>query len=470
MAEAIAPPNLETGIDVAVPQANNVLPSGLAAINAAVSAGGQNADANIAASNAIRQKITDDESGHINTKAQWGPVVANLLMRNYVGALNAYDGGKTEWIEGRTASGQKFYKQYNANGFTGQIANVDKVKLNDEEQRHVEENMGGIWTPRDQSVLQSGLFKGLQSSELSRITGLSQQVVGSMKTAYETNQVASRMNQGLTELDKLTGKLSGKDGSVNVLDLVRNAPADVREGIFRFKTGQQTSAKGKTGSEARGESGSSTEQKTGTVGGNIGKRIIGGNVSATETKSGTASENINRERGETSSLSAAGQEDIQSKILGYVQSKVKDPDQVGEVMRWVQLSQMINESQARLESSSERAPGVVSVAPTELGLTDSKSSFENNINLRRNNALEAAWSAFTANAVRQGRQNIGGDQLRQEFMDSNTYKGIKNMYDFESETNKTGKQPEIKEGTVHVDNRNRPVVYRGGKWEPVNVR
>lgn len=470
MADPIAPPNLETGIEVAVPQANNALPRGLAAINAAVTSGGQDPDANKKAADEINSKIAQDESGHINTKSQWGSVVANLLTRNYVGALNAYNGGETKEIEGRTANGQKFYKQYNARGYTGKMYNIDGIELKPEEQKHVEENMGGVWTPRDTSVLQSGLFKGLQNSELSRITGLSNQVIGSMKTAYETNQVASRMNQGLTELDSLTKKLSGKDGTVNVLDLIRNAPADVREGIFRFKTGQQTSAKGKTGSEAKSESGSSTNQKTGTVGANLGKRMIGGNVSATELNSGTSNESVNRERGETSSLSAAGQEDIQSKILGYVQDKIKDPTQVGEVMRWIQLNQMVNESQARLESSPERAPGVVSVPPTELGLTDSKASFENNINLRRNNALEAAWASYTAHNVRQGRQNIGGDQLRQEFMDSNTYKGIKNMYDFESETNKTGKKPEIKEGTIHVDNRNRPVVYKNGQWEAVNVR
>lgn len=470
MADPIAPPNTQESVEVAVPAADNALPKGLAEINAAVTFGGQNPEANKKAADIIQSKIAQDESGHINTQSQWGSVVANLLMRNYTGALNAYNGGQTQDIEGRTATGQKFYKQYNARGYTGKMYGIDGKELTEEQQKNVEENMGGVWTPRDTSVLQSGLFKGLQASELSRITGLSQQVVGSMKTAYETNQVASRMNQGLTELDLLTKKLSGKDGTVNVLDLIRNAPPEVREGIFRFKTGQQTSAKGKTGSETKGESGSSTQQDTGTVGGNIGKRIIGGNVSATETKSGTASESVNRERGETSNVSAAGQEDIQSKILGYVQTKIKDPAQVGEVMRWIQLNQMVNESQARLESSPERAPGVVSVAPTELGLTDSKSSFENNINLRRNNALEAAWSSFVSHNVRQGRQNIGGEQLRQEFMDSNTYKGIQNMYNHESETNKTGKQPEIKEGTIHVDNRNRPVVYRDGKWEPVNVR
>jgi hypothetical protein len=131
---------------------------------------------------------------------------------------------------------------------------------------------------------------------------------------------------------------------------------------------------------------------------------------------------------------------------------------------------MVNESQANLEKSAERAPGVVAVAPTELGLTDSKAAFDNNINLRRNNALEAAWSSFVAHNVRQGRQNLGGDEIRREFMDTNTYKGIKNMYDHEAETNKTGKQPEIKEGTIHVNEKNRPVVYRNGKWEDVNVR
>lgn len=462
MADPIAPPGVEAPVDVAVPEALN-------AINNAVRAGGQDPKANIAAANDIQAKIAQDETGHINTTSQWGAVVANLLMRDYKGALNAYNGGQTEDIEGRTATGQKFYKQYNARGYTGKMYDINGKELNADQQAHVEQNMGGVFTPRDQSVLQSGLFKGLSNSEIARVTGLSNQVVGSMKTAYETSQIASRMNQGLVELDSLTKKLSGKEGSANVLDLIHNAPADVRAAIFRFKTGQQTTAAGTTAGKTKSESGSSTTQDTGTVSGNIGKRLVGGNISATETKSGTAGESRGTEIGETASKSAAGQEDIQSKILGYVQSKV-NPEQAKDVMRWIQLTQMVNESQANLEKSPERAPGVVSVAPTELGLTDAKSSFENNINLRRNNALEAAWSSFVSHNVRQGRQNIGGDEMRKEFMDTNTYKGIQNMYNYEAETNKSGKRPEVKEGTVHVNEKNRPVIYRNGKWEDVNVR
>lgn len=463
MAEPIAPPNVQDSVEVAVPAANNALPSGLAEINNAVSTGGQDPKANLAASNAIQAKIAQDEGGHINTQAQWGSVVANLLMRNYVGALNAYNGGQTQDIEGRTASGQKFYKQYNARGYTGKMYDVEGKELSGEQQKQVEENMGGVWTPRDTSVMNSGLFKGLQASELSRVTGLSEQVVGSMKRAYDTSQTASRMNQGITELEGLTKKLGSK------LDLIKNAPPEIREGIFRFKTGQQATAAGQTTGEGKTTSQSATQQKTGTVGGGAGTKLTGGKVSATDTRGGTAGAATSLETGTTSSKSVAGQEDINSKIMGYIQKNVQG-EEAGDLMRWVQLTQMVNESQFKLEQSPERAPGVVNVPPTELGLSDTQSAFNNTINLKRNNALESAWSSFVSHNVRTGRQNIGADQLREEFMNSNTYKGIQSMYDHDLEANKTGKVPEVKEGTIHVDNRNRPVVYRDGKWEPMNVR
>ena len=90
--------------------------------------------------------------------------------------------------------------------------------------------------------------------------------------------------------------------------------------------------------------------------------------------------------------------------------------------------------------------------------------------MKRNNALEAAWSSFMSHNMLQGRQNVGSEKLREEFMNTNTYKGINNMYDHELKTDKENKVPEIKEGTIHVDNRNRPTIWKNGRWEPMNVR
>ena len=204
-----------------------------------------------------------DESGHINTQAQWGSVIANLLMRNYTGALNAFNGGETREYEGRTANGQKFFKQYNARGYTGKMYGMDGIALSPEEQKNVEEKMGGVVTDRDKTALNTGLYQGLRASEISNITGLSLQATSSAVNAYQTSQTASRMNQGLTELEVLTKKLGDK------LNLVRNAPADAREGIFRFKTGQQATAGGKTTGTSKSEGGSATSQDTGTFSGGL---------------------------------------------------------------------------------------------------------------------------------------------------------------------------------------------------------
>jgi len=466
MAEPVVPPSVEQQEVVEQPAGAKELQ----ALSAAIESGGKDPDRNLQASKIINQKIEMDKDGHINTQAQWGSVVANLLSRNYVEALNSYNGGKTKWEEGRAANGEKFYKEYNANGYTGRMADVDKNLLGNDQQNIVENQMGGVITGRDNTSLNSGLFAGMKASELSRITGLSAPVVASMQNAYQTSQVASRMNSALLERDKLTVKTP-------VLDIVSKMPSDIRAGIFGFKTGQKSSATGETTGEAKTKSVSSTETKGGTanIGGEAGSKgrnpAVGGSagVSASDTKQGTSSENKNVEAGTTSSSSAAGQEDVQSKIMRYVQANTKPGEEYNNVMRWIQLTQMVNQSNQELKSK-ERAPGVVDVADTELGVTSRESSFENSINLQRNNAMESAWSSFIANQVRLGNQNKGADALREQFQNSNTYKGIANKYDHLINNVKTKSDNPVKEGSIHVNERNRPVVWVNGKWEALNER
>lgn len=466
MAEPIAPPTQDQ-------QQVAEQPTGLKelqVLSSAIESGGKDPQRNLEASKIINQKIEMDKDGHINTQAQWGNVVANLLSRNYVGALNAYNGGLTKWEEGRAANGEKFYKEYNANGYTGRMADVDKNLLGNDQQKIVENQMGGVITARDNTSLNSGLYAGMKASELSRITGLSAPVVSSMQNAYQTSQVASRMNSALVERDKLTVKTP-------VLDIVSKMPADIRAGIFGFKTGQKTSATGETTGESKSKNASATETKGGTsnIGGEAGSKgrnpaISGsGGIGASNTKQATDSENKTNEAGTTASSSTAGQEDVQSKIMRYVQANTQGPEEYNNVMRWIQLTQMVNQSNQELKTK-ERAPGIVDVADTELGVTSREASFENSINLQRNNALESAWSSFLANQVRLGNQNKGQDALREEFQNSNTYKGITNKYDHLIGNVKSKSDNPVKEGSIHVNERNRPVVWVNGKWEALNER
>ena len=466
MAEPIAPPSQEQQQVVEQPAGAKELQ----VLSSAIDAGGKDPERNLQASQIINQKIEMDKDGHINTQAQWGNVVANLLSRNYVGALNAYNGGLAKWEEGRAANGEKFYKEYNANGYTGRMADVDKNLLGPDQQKIVENQMGGVVTRSDNTALNGGLYAGMKASEISRITGLSAPVVASMQNAYQTSQVASRMNSALLERDKLTIKTP-------VLDIVSKMPADIRAGIFGFKTGQKTNATGETTGESKTKGASATETKGGTAGGGIeagnkGKNpTIGGNlnVNASDTKQGTASENKSNESGTTQSSSTAGQEDIQSKIMRYVQANTKPGEEYNSVMKWIQLTQLVNQSNQELKTK-ERAPGIVDVADTELGVTSRESSLENSVNLQRNNAMESAWSAFIANQVRLGNQNKGSDALREEFQNSNTYKGITNKYDHLINNVKTRSDNPRREGAIYVNERNRPVVYINGKEEALNER
>jgi len=468
MAEPIAPPSQEQQQETPVEQPSGV--KELQVLSSAIDAGGKDPEKNIQASKVINQKIEMDKDGHINTQAQWGNVVANLLSRNYVGALNAYNGGLTKWEEGRAANGEKFYKEYNANGYTGRMADVDKNLLDGEQQKIVENKMGGVITGRDNTSLNSGLYAGMKESEISRITGLSAPVVASMQNAYQTSQVASRMNSALLERDKLTVKTP-------VIDIVSKMPADIRAGIFGFKTGQKATSTGETTGETKTKGASATETKSGGVnlGGDVSSKgknpivIVNGGVNASDTKQGTNSENKSTESGSTQSSSTAGQEDVQSKIMRYVQANTKSGEEYNNVMRWIQLTQMVNQSNQELKSR-ERAPGIIDVPDTELGVTSRESSLENSINLQRDNAIESAWSAFIANQVRLGNQNKGSDALREEFQNSNTYKGITNKYDHLINNVKTRSDNPRREGAIYVNERNRPVVYINGKEEALNER
>ena len=139
-------------------------------------------------------------------------------------------------------------------------------------------------------------------------------------------------------------------------------------------------------------------------------------------------------------------------------------------MRWIQLSGVVNNAQQSLENSAQLPPGFVPVPHTLLGSTDSKSVFENTSNIMRNAALAGAWAAFNSHVIKNGRQNEDPSTLLEEFKNSNTYKGIQNTFDHDVEAARNGKQNEIKEGTIHVNSQNKPVIFINGKWEKLNER
>ena len=157
----------------------------------------------------IVQKNKADEEGHINTHMQVPGMLASALKGDWMGVWRYYNGGPTNFEEGTTATGEKVYKQYNANGFTGEMASGTNFKpLSQRERAEFETVKGGVITKRDRTAIEGSAFKNIQAIDIAAKQGLALPVVEAMKKSYETSQVASQTNNKMIRLVALSGVCS----------------------------------------------------------------------------------------------------------------------------------------------------------------------------------------------------------------------------------------------------------------------
>lgn len=480
MAEAIAPPKMDleaqpiTSVAVPPPTAKTATPAPPAdageikvtALKDAFESGDNRKIADL-----IVQKNKADAEGNINTHMQVPGMLASALKGDWMGVWKYYNGGPTKFEEGVTATGEKVYKQYNSNGFTGEMADAKTFKpLSQRERADFELNKGGVITARDRTALEGSAFTTMRTIDVAAKTGLALPVVEAMKKSYETSQVASQTNNKISQnIDRLKNH--------PILDVISKLTPEQRKDVFGFTQTMGTTSTGKTTGESESKALSATGQKTGTVGGGAGGAVgkrggsnanIEGNISATELKSATGSENKAAELGTTASNAQQNIENMITKIQKYTQGAIKTPEELDVVRSFLQDQATINQVNANL-APENRAPGVVVVPPVEMGMQSRKDAIANSYDMQRNNALDSAWAAFTANKVRSG--NLGDREAnREEFMQSKTFQGINYKYDSLRNAVKSGKDHVPKEGDIDVGNNNRPRVYRDGKWEQLNGR
>jgi hypothetical protein len=419
----------------------------------------------------IVQKNKADEEGHINTHMQVPGMLASALKGDWMGVWKYYNGGPTKFEEGVTPTGEKVYKQYNANGFTGEMASGKNFKpLSQRERADIELNKGGVITARDRTALEGSAFTAIRSVDLAAKTGLALPVVDAMKKSYETSQVASQTNNKISQnIDRLKNH--------PILDVISKLTPEQRKDVFGFTQSMGTTAKGETTAERNAKNTSGTEQKTGNVnlggGGSVGRKggpNANGEVSggASDTKSATSSENNAAEAGTTSSNARQNIETMITKIQKYTQGAIKKPEELDAVRAFLQDQATINQVNASI-APENRAPGVVSVPPIEMGMQSRKDAILNSYDMQRNNALDSAYAAFVAHKVRSG--DLGDREAnREEFMQSKTFQGIKYKYDSLKKAIESGKDHVPKEGDIDVGPNNRPRVYRDGNWEQLNGR
>jgi len=426
----------------------------------------------------VAKKNAQDQEGHINTHTQWGPLIGALLMRRYDKVMTYYNGGPTRFEEGRTADGQRIYKEYNEIGPTGVYRDIETKKpIPFEIAKQFEDK--GVITASDQQALQTGVYQNVKAEVLARATGLRAPVIQAMNDAFKTSTIMSQTNNLLAERDRLS-----QSPALNIISKL--SPAQ-RADLFGFKTGLKTENKGTSTGQTESKSGSFTGTQTSNananldvtggsrggvgaggavppkVGGGIG---IGGSTGATNQS--TASGNLGAETTATASAGQQQQEDIMSKIQRYTQNAIKTPEEFQAVQRWVNLTQRIHEIQSNIPPEM-MAPGSRAIPPESLGLTSGKEATVNSLETQRNNALASAWSAFVAKKVRENKFE-GTEANREEFMNSNTYKGIDYKYDSVIGAVKNGKPHQPKAGDIDVGPNNRPRIFKDGKWEPLNER
>lgn len=419
----------------------------------------------------IVQKNKADEEGHINTHMQVPGMLASALKGDWMGVWRYYNGGPTNFEEGTTATGEKVYKQYNANGFTGEMASGTNFKpLSQRERAEFETVKGGVITKRDRTAIEGSAFKNIQAIDIAAKQGLALPVVEAMKKSYETSQVASQTNNKITQnIDRLKNH--------PILDVISKLTPEQRKDVFGFTQTMGTTATGKTTGESGSKSVSATDQKTGSgnlgAGGAIGRKggpnaSAEGGLAASNTKSATATENNAAEAGTTDSNARQNIETMITKIQKYTQGAIKTPAELDAVRAFLQDQATINQVNASI-APENRAPGVVSVPSIEMGMQSRKDAIANSYDMQRNNALDSAWAAFVAHKVRSG--DLGDNQANsEEFMQSKTFQGIKYKYDSLINAIKSGKDHVPKEGDIDVGPNNRPRVYRDGNWEQLNGR
>jgi hypothetical protein len=425
----------------------------------------------------VAKKNAADQEGHLNTHTQWGPLVAALLMRQYDKAMTLYNGGETRFEEGRTADNQRIFKQYNQRGFTGVYANPDGTPVDPKVAKELEDK--GVITASDQRALQTAAYKNVEADALARATGLRVPVIQAMDNAYKTSNIMSQYNNLLAERDSIKSK---------AIDIISKLPAAQRADIFGFKTGLKTENKGTTKGETESKSGSFTGTQTSNananldltggmkggqgaggaavppkVGGSVG---IGGSTGATNQS--TASGNLGAETTATASAGQQQQEDVMSKIQRYTQNAIKDEKEFKDVQRWLQLTQKIQEIHSNIPPEM-MAPGSRAVPAEALGFVSGTDARVNSLEAQRNNALASAWSSFVAKKVRDNKFE-GAEAVREEFMNTNTYKGIDYKYDSAIKSERTGKPHQPKTGDIAVGSDNRPRIFKDGKWESLNER
>jgi hypothetical protein len=444
------------------------------------------ADSRAQAIQLINKKIENDKEGHVNTNTQWAPLIFSLLGRDYKGALNAWNGGLTRQVDAYGPDNTRYIQEYNARGRTGRVFDANGNEIKPEHIAELDKN-GGLISKEDITAASTGSFisnrQGVQSSaEAARAPALE---------AYKKAQQIGLSSAGIANLYNEQSKIAQRAGW---MDAIAKLSADQRSKLFQIVSQQNQASQGTSTETGKTQSITAGEQKgtsktqganvgadiglkgavppgeTGGAGGKVGVAPgISGGVSGGEASFGniqTSSTGGSRtQAGATAGTSQLQQQNFQSAVNGILQGAITNAQEFSDLQRYVSLQDQIRKAQES-RGVENLAPGASPVPDVDPALSGRQNAAVSAYQGMKNEALLSAWNHFLSGKVHSSRgKPVDLAEASNEFLSTNVARGINNRYDQAMNTIRSGKAYEPQKGDIIVDNRNKPRIWTGEKWE-----
>ena len=434
----------------------------------------------------VNKKIENDKEGHVNTNTQWAPLVFSLLGRDYKGALNAWNGGMTRQVDAYGPDNTRYIQEYNARGRTGRVFDPNGNELKPEHIAEIDKN-GGLISKEDITAASTGGFL----SNRQGVQNAAEAARGPALEAYKKAQAIGLSSAGIANLYNEQSKIAQRAGW---MDAVAKLKPEDRAKLFQIVSQQNTASQGMSKETGTTQSLSAGEQKgTGkTTGAQMGADLglkgavppngeggklgiapgISGGISGGESSfantQGTSTSGSRAQAGTTAGASEAQQRTFQSAVNGILQNAIQTPQEFSDLQRYVSIQDQINKTKES-RGVDMIAPGASPVPDIDPALSGRQNAALSSYQGMKNEALLSAWNHFLAGKVHSSRgQPVQLDEASNEFLSSTVARGINNRYDQAMNTIRTGKAYEPQKGDVIVDNRNKPKIWTGDKWESLN--
>jgi hypothetical protein len=440
----------------------------------------------------INKKIENDKEGHINTNTQWAPLIFSLLGRDYKGALNAWNGGLTRSVDAYGPDNTRYIQEYNSRGRTGRVFDGNGNELKPSMIKLIDE-AGGLISKEDITASSTGGFM----SERAGVQTAAEAARAPALEAYKKAQQISLSSAGISNLYNEQAKIAQRSPWMDAVSKL--APED-RAKLFQFVSQQNQASQGtstetgRTTSTTAGEQKGKSQTQGANLGADIGIRgavppeggvggaggagrvgvapglstgVTGGESSFGNTQASSTS-GSRSQAGATAGTSVLQQQTFQSQVNSILQNAIKDAQGFSDLQRFVSLQDQIRSAQEK-RGVENLAPGATPVADLDPALSGRQNAAVSSYQGMKNEALLSAWNHFLAGKVHSSRgKPVDLAEASNEFMSTNVARGIVNRYDQATNTIRTGKAYEPQKGDIIVDNRNKPKIWSGERWESLN--